>query len=540
MSVIDRTIAFFSPKTALKRQVNRTQIDILNSMGFGNHAASRTSRGLAGWLTRAGSPDDDITKHLPTLRERSRDLYMGSPLASGTIKTTRTNVIGSGLTLNAQIDYDFLGLDEDQAAEWERNTEREFNLWANNPSECDAGRTLTFGRQQGVAFVASLVSGEVFAMTPYIKNNGCLYGMKVFLLEADYIDSPIIHDPSKDIQAGIELDKFGAPVAYYVANQHPADTAKMTQLKYNRILAFGSKSGRRNVIHIMADIDRPRQRRGAPILASAFEDFKQLDRYQKAELMATVVNGMLTVFIESESPDSPLGEALDNELKLTDDDNIYEMGNGNIVALNPGEKANAVTPGRPNPVFEAFITAVSSQIGVGVEIPRDVLMKIFGNSYSASRASLLEAWKMFRMRRTWFSQEFCQPIYEEWLAEAVSSGRIKAPGFFADPAVRAAWCGADWYGPAPGQINPQDEAQAAKIRIDEELSTREKEAAEISGMDWRTVHRKRTGEEKLRRQDSTIILKAGETIPGWSEQCAQPASQPAMEQGGKQNAPAKK
>ena len=166
-------------------------------------------------------------------------------------------------------------------------------------------------------------------------------------------------------------------------------------------------------------------------------------------------------------------------------------------------------------------------------------MKIFGNSYSASRASLLEAWKMFRMRRTWFSQEFCQPVYEEWLAEAVASGRINAPGFFADPAVRAAWCGADWYGPAPGQINPQDEAQAAKIRIDEELSTREKEAAEISGMDWRTVHRKRNGEEKRRRLDSTIILKAGEVIPGWSEQFAQPA-QPATEQGGKQNAPAKK
>ena len=78
MSVLERTIAFFSPKTALKRQVNQTQIDILNSMGFGNHAASRTSRGLAGWLTRAGSPDDDITRNLSTLRERSRDLYMGA------------------------------------------------------------------------------------------------------------------------------------------------------------------------------------------------------------------------------------------------------------------------------------------------------------------------------------------------------------------------------------------------------------------------------------------------------------------------------
>ena len=537
MSVLERTIAFFSPKTALKRQVNQTQIDILNSMGFGNHAASRTSRGLAGWLTSAGSPDDDITRNLATLRERSRDLYMGASLASGALKTMRTNVVGSGLKLNSQINYEFLGLTEEQAREWEANTEREFYLWADNPSECDAGRTLTFDRLQAVAFMSTLLSGEVFALTPVIKNTGCTYGLKVFLLEADYIDSPLTPEYlTKDIQSGIEIDQFGAPVAYYVANRHPADTSNPAPVKYNRILAFGRRSGRRNVLHIMADIDRPRQRRGAPVLAAVFEDLKQLDRYQKAELMAAVVNGFMTVFIESETPDSPLGDAISDELKLTDDDSIYEMGNGNIVALNPGEKANAIAPGRPNPVFEAFVTAVCRQIGVALEIPHDLLMKSFNNSYSASRAALLEAWKMFRQRRGWFAKEYCQPIYEQWLAEAVSSGRISAPGFFSDPALRSAWCGADWYGPAPGQINPFDEAQAAKIRIDEELSTRSREAAEISGLDWSATHRRRASEENRRREDSTIILKAGETIPGWSEQFAQPSPPANPQEGGKQNA----
>ena len=541
MSVLERTIAFFSPKAALDRKVKNAQIDILNSMGFGNHAASRTSRGLAGWITRGGSPDDDITKNLPTLRERSRDLFMGSPLASGAIRTTRTNVVGSGLRLNSQIDFEYLGISDEEAGEWERNVEREFYLWANNPNECDAGRTLTFDRAQSVAFGSTLISGEVFAMTPNIKNKGCIYGTKVFLLEADYIDSPLTPDLTKDIQSGIEIDQFGAPVAYYVANRHPADTSKADPVKYTRILAFGSKSGRRNVLHVMADIDRPRQRRAAPILSAAFEDLKQLDRYQKSELMAAVINGMMTVFIESETPNSPLGESIAQEMQLAaDDDSIYEMGNGNIVALNPGEKANAVTPGRPNPVFDAFFMAVASQIGAGVEIPRDLLLKIFGNSYSASRAALLEAWKMFRMRRTWFAAEFCQPIYEEWLTEAVFTGRIQAPGFFDDPAIKAAWCGADWYGPAPGQINPQDEAQAAKIRIDEELSTREREAAELTGADWRTTHRKRSSEEKRRRDDGTIILKAGEVIPGWSEQFTQPSPPADPSQGGKQNAPTKK
>src|SRR5699024_8997637 len=136
-------------------------------------------------------------------------------------------------------------------------------------------------------------------------------------------------------------------------------------------------------------------------------------------------------------------------------------------------------------------------------LPFELLVQHFTSSYSASRAALLEAWKMFRMRRKWLTQQFCQPIYEEWLAEAVAKGRINAPGFFSDPAIRAAWSGAEWYGPSQGQLNPLMEANAAKVRIQEELSTREREAAEITGESWEKIHPQRVLEEDSRRRDGT-------------------------------------
>ncbi len=71
-----------------------------------------------------------------------------------------------------------------------------------------------------------------------------------------------------------------------------------------------------------------------------------------------------------------------------------------------------------------------------MEIPRDLLLKEFNASYSASRAALMEAWDTFRMYRNWFVDDFCNPVYEMWLSEAVASGRVSAPGFFADPLVR--------------------------------------------------------------------------------------------------------
>ena len=62
---------------------------------------------------------------------------------------------------------------------------------------------------------------------------------------------------------------------------------------------------------------------------------------------------------------------------------------------------------------------------------------------SASRGALLEAWKLFNYWRTWWVTNFCQPIYEEWLNEAVLRGRVKAPGFLEDPMIRYAYSWAD-------------------------------------------------------------------------------------------------
>ena len=42
-------------------------------------------------------------------------------------------------------------------------------------------------------------------------------------------------------------------------------------------------------------------------------------------------------------------------------------------------------------------------------------------------------------------------------------GRIKAPGFFDNPLVRAAWSGAKWTGPAQTHLDPLKEANANLI-----------------------------------------------------------------------------
>lgn len=510
MNIIDKLIAPFSPQSALKRTIARQKlkaVEGIQNSGYSRHGASKTKKSLLGWNSKGASPDEDIIDNLKTLRERSRDLYMGSPLATGALKTIRTNVVGAGLKLNARIDYEFLGLTADQADEWEKNVEREWRLWANS-RECDAARMMTFGQLQSLVVLSELMNGDVFSMLPVIPRKGSVYDLRVALIEADRVCDPKVKPELPEgykLSGGVVRDKYGAPVYCYITNNHPGTLRGQVDPKFEKVPFFGAKTGRPNVLYIAHNMERVGQIRAAPYLSPVIEALKQLGRYTEAELMAAVVSGMFTVFIQSNEPDNPLESNIPDDEHVDSDENSLELGNGAIIGLNPGETANVANPGRPNAAFDGFVTSVARQIGAALEVPYELLIKHFTASYSASRGALLEAWKMFRMRRAWLVESFCQPIYEEWLAEAVAKGRISAPGFFSDPLVRAAWCGAEWYGPTQGQLDPLKEANAAKIRVEEEFSTRTREAAELTGEDWDRVHKLRAREESQRREDGTII-----------------------------------
>ena len=70
------------------------------------------------------------------------------------------------------------------------------------------------------------------------------------------------------------------------------------------------------------------------------------------------------------------------------------------------------------------------------------------------------------------------------LSEAIARGRIHAPGFFLDPVIRMAYCGAQWNGPAQGMVDPVKEVSAAEKRIEIGISTRQRETTELLGGDF--------------------------------------------------------
>jgi lambda family phage portal protein len=491
-NIIDKAIEFVAPQWGLERRVARAKL------AYSYTAAAKSRRQTSEWTTSNKNADSDMLNELATLRERSRDLVRNSPLAAGAINTVCTNVIGTGLKLQARIDRDVLRMSEDEADAWETMVEREFRMWSES-TECDAARILNFANFQELAFRQVLENGDVFILLPRIARKNMPYALTMQLIEADRVCNKNYASITATLAGGIRKNEYGEPTEYHILKQHPGNIY-VSEREWQIVQAYGAKTGLKNVLHLFKML-RPGQSRGIPYLTPVVETIKQIDKYVESEVMAAVIAGMFTVFVKSEMGEdglAPMEPTAETGGATTDTD--YKLAPGAILDLAPGEDITTANPGRPNSAFDPFVMAVLRQVGVALEIPFEVLIKHFTASYSAARAALLEAWKFFQARRRWLSDAMCNPIYEIWMYEAVANGRIPAPGYFDDPIIRRAYLGVEWVGPSPGQIDPVKEIVAARERIKLELTTRAYETAQLTGMDWEKVHQQTIKESKMRRE----------------------------------------
>lgn len=520
----ERALYLFSPKRgndAYNRRIQKEQEKEKGRTGagsprmsYGSHGASQTLNSLVGWIIEAGDAEDNIDLYSSTLRQRARDLYAGGGLARSGPQTLTTSVVGWGIQPKPKIDGDFLGMTDEVREEAERNILREFRLWAEN-TMCDAERQQNFYGLQHLAFLSMLMSGDVFALFGMKENRRTPYQTTVRLLEADRICNPDSSGDSESAETesggriidGVEIDKEGAVIRYHVASRSPNAGSNNAELTWTAIDAFGRDTGYPNILHVMTH-ERPEQRRGIPFVSAEIEALKQFTRYMNAELAANVVSSMLTAFIVSAEDDGKFGleDAVNEEDKVTDDELQLELAPGAIYNLPPGKKVETVNPLRSNTQFESFVNTCIMTIASSMGIPKEVLVKKYESNYTAARAALLDFWRTVRVYRTKFNTSFNQPVYEQWLSEAVAAGRIEAPGFFDDPAIRQAWCGCLWMGASMGHVDPLKEVNAAAARITNNLSTQEQEASEYNGNNFDEIIKQRKKEVVLQRE---IAQEAG-------------------------------
>lgn len=472
--------------------------------GYSEGGASHNNKSLKGYNPRKLGYKADIGANLSTLRDRSADLAINTPVGTAAINTSTTHTVGAGLNVFPRPKFQILGISAEDARAWARKVRAEFDLWADS-KDCDIYRKNNLYDMQSIAYQGYLTDGDSFAVfrrkptTPDMP-----YTLRLQLIEGNRVSNPLTtstyatgdptgvealnSDNGNRILNGVEIDTDGAIVAYWVSNQVPGEPITSILTSWARVEAYGKRTSIPNVLQISNDT-RPEQYRGVPYLAPVIETLKQVYRYTNAELTSAIIKSYFALFFtEAVTNSGSLNDMLadngvDDPTEPVVDVSEYNLGPGTLNALPKGVDVKSVDASNAQSTFEVFSTQLIKQVGAALNQPYEVLMKNFNSSYSASRAAMLQAWEEYKLRRKWFARDFCQPIYEVWLMEAVANGRIEAPGFFDDPLIRKAWCNADWFGPTMSILDPVKDMNGSTLRVENGVSTREREAAEMTGTD---------------------------------------------------------
>lgn len=485
--MLEKAIKYVSPSWALNRAQTSAKLQAFESY----KGASLHRRQSYHWTPFSSSADSEIAHGtLDVLRTRSQDLYKNHPLGKAAIDRQVINVIGTGLWPEPVIEAKPLGITEDQAKELEATAKTE---WAIFSQECDLRRTFSFNGLIEIAFKSALLRGDVFVNTPMVRYPGQTYSTKLQLIEADRVSNPNLALDTVKMMGGIEKGANGDPAAYHVLDHFPGELLPGANVhKWRRLQAFNPMTGLRQVMHLSL-FDRPDQSRGLPVLTPILEPLKMLDRYRDAELMAAVVGGMFTVFVRTES-DMRLGRlaprgdkqnAVEPGAEKADE---LHMGDGLINYLMPDESIDVANPGRPNANYEPFVVAILKEIGAGLSIPFEELILFYQSSFSAARASIIQAWKLYLSRRVWLASMLLNHVWQLFWQESVALGRIPVRDF-SRPDRRALYTRVLWNGPTRGAINELQSVQAAALSVASGFSDQHFESQRLHGLDGAQVTR---------------------------------------------------
>lgn len=461
-----------------------------------SYVAGKNDRIFKNWTSHDQGPDQGELE-LPTLRARSLELLRNSPIGRGIIYTIVNNSIGSGLKPQFHLNREVLKLTEKESKEKSRELEKKFDLWAKSKVSTDA--KFDFYRLQYIYQISKLSQGEIFTIFPRIKGNRNNIPLTINLIEANRICQPYGEVETDRFRSGIELNKYGRPIYYNILKNSPNSSYWKTKDQFARVEAYNNTIDTDSVLHD-GIFERPGQLRGIPLLSPVATEIKLITEALKNDSLNYELASKFTVFIKSPQQMESVFSKDQNTRDSDDPDyerDYYELGAGAIMQLEEGEEIQIADPKQPNTSSGEFTKHLIGIAGMGLTIPLEVLIKQFTSSYSASRASLIEAWTYFMIEREITAKNFCQKVAENWLIDQWLTDNISLPGFD-DPEIRKYWSNISWIGSAKPQIDPVKEANAAEKRLKLSLTTLSEETAALTGKDWDEVAEKRS--EELKKQ----------------------------------------
>lgn len=461
----------------------------------------------------------------PRLRARSWQSYLESEITQTVINKYTTWVIGSGLKLQSEPSVDVLkslGLDIDVDL-FNRIVEPRWRLF-NDTKQADLADNRTLNQIAAEAFKASKIGGDVLIILSYKKG----VGIKVQLVDGAHVQQPLgtkyytdAKAKGNTIREGIEYDKYGKHVAYYVVkNGFPID--------YDRVECYGAKSGKRMAYLVYGSKYRIDSVRGVPLFVSVFETLAKLERYKEATVGSAEERQKIAFSIEhnvNSNGENPFNRMLARAVNADAEDDLPVDINGtelaNTVSATTNKQAVNMPTGATLKMLESknelyfrdFYTINIDLVCASINMPPEVALSKYDSNFSASRAALKDWEHGLKTSRNSFAYQFYTPIYELFLDVMALENQLTIPGYLValskkDVVALDAYRYHRFVGPSVPHIDPVKEVEAERRKLGASfdhlpLTSLENSIEVLGGGDVSSVF-KRIADELLKAKESGL------------------------------------
>jgi lambda family phage portal protein len=430
MTLVGRLIKALAPSAAPVRDDGMAAL-----LRKRRYDAAARGRLTEDWAATTASADVMIERDAALLRARMRDLVRNNSYAAKAVQVLVNNIVGTGIEPRA-------------ASPNKARNRRVDRLFAEWSVQCDVAGISTFHALVALAVREMIEGGDVFAVRRFGPVRSLRVPLQIELREADHLDvSKLEERDAYRIDAGIEYDREGRRIAYWLYDHHPG----------GRLLSLrGATLSRRlpvdQVVHLF---ERQRlQSRGVPWGTPAMRDIRDMGDWRRAELTRKKLEAAMVGIVtgDDEEQDSATGA-----LVVDSEGNEVERWEPGMFAYLRGGKDITFNDPKPHGGIYEWTSVQAHDIASGFRIPYEYLTSDLKQvNFSSSRLGLNEFRRMVeQVQWQLVIPVLCQRLWDWFIDAAYLAGEIDVP----DVPVK-------WQPPRFESVNPLQDVQAdiAEVR----------------------------------------------------------------------------
>lgn len=430
-------------------------------------------------------PIYDYSADYNQLRARSWQAFYESDFAQIAVRRLLTWTIGNGLRLQAEplsviLEAEGYPMQKEQRRSFVRLLEAKWNLFTES-TDCDWSEQMNYNQLSWEKEKNAIVGGDVLVINHVVKGQ-----LKQQIIDGEHVQSPAYgsEDWPQELENGnriidgVEVDRKDRHVAYYVRTA-VLKGEMPTNMNFTRVSAYGKDSKQRIAYLYYGTKYRIGNFRGMPLLSACLQKAKEIDEYSKSTLnqaknaAKVAYQNVVDKDSESSAPWSKgVVEAFDvnkNKLPVTTDglqvNKVAKIANiGEVFNNAPGNKVEVIE--NKNPLyFRDYFELHRDSLFAVLEIPPNVAMQMYNDSFSASRAAIMDWAHTLGVKRENHRVGTIKNDYELWFYLEVMTGRLTVKGYIINETIRKAYHKARFVGANVPHIDPVKEVEAARRKL---------------------------------------------------------------------------